>query len=46
VRPKARLPLCLPWARRRLRWRPAVKRQVLASSARQMDRRLAPYRGS
>jgi len=41
---KALLPLWLPWARRRLRLRPAVERQVLAISPRQMDRRLAPYR--
>jgi hypothetical protein len=44
LRLKALLPLWLPWARRRLRLRPAVERQVLAISPRQMDRRLAPYR--
>jgi hypothetical protein len=32
------------WARRRLHLRPAVERQVLAISPRQMDRRLAPHR--
>jgi hypothetical protein len=41
---KALLPLWLPWARRRLRLRPAVERQLLAISPRQMDRRLAPHR--
>jgi len=41
---QALLPLWLPWARRRLRLRPAVEQQLLTISARQMDRRLAPYR--
>jgi integrase-like protein len=44
VRLKALLPLWLPWARRRLRLRPGVERQVLAISPRQIDRRLAGYR--
>ena len=44
LRLKALLPLWLPWARRRLRLRPAVERQLLAISPRQMDRRLTPYR--
>ena len=44
LRLKALLPLWLPWARRRGRVRPAVERQLLAISPRQMDRRLAPYR--
>ena len=44
LRLQALLPLWLPWARRRLRLRPAVERQLLAISPRQMDRRLAPYR--
>ena len=44
LRLKALLPLWLPWARRRLRLRPAVERQLLAMSPRQMDRRLAPHR--
>ena len=44
VRLKALLPLWLPWARRRLRLRPAVEEQVLAISPRQIDRRLAPHR--
>jgi hypothetical protein len=41
---KALLPLWLPWARRRLRLRPAVEQQLLAISPRQIDRRLAPHR--
>ena len=41
---KALLPLWLPWARRRLHLRPAVERQLMRISARQMDRRLAPRR--
>jgi hypothetical protein len=44
VRLKALLPLWLPWARRRLHLRSAVERQLLAISARQIDRRLAPER--
>jgi hypothetical protein len=44
LRLKALLPLWLPWARRRLRLRPAVECQLLAISPRQMDRRLAPHR--
>jgi hypothetical protein len=44
VRLKALLPLWLPWARRRLRLRPDIERQLRAISARQMDRRLGPYR--
>jgi len=44
LRLKALLPLWLPWARRRLRLRPAVERQLLAISPRQIDRRLAPPR--
>ena len=44
LRLKALLPLWLPWARRRLRLRPAVEHQLLAISPRQMDRRLAPHR--
>src|SRR2546426_8292117 len=39
---KALLPLWMPWARRRLRLRPTVERQVLAISPRQMDRRVGP----
>src|SRR3989442_14765157 len=41
---KALLPLWMPWARPRLHLRPAVERQVLAISPRQMDPRLAPHR--
>jgi len=44
LRLKALLPLWLPWARRRLRLRPVVERQLLAISPRQIDRRLAPHR--
>jgi len=44
LRLKALLPLWLPWARRRLRLRPAVEAQLLAISPRQIDRRLAPHR--
>ena len=44
LRLKALLPVWLPWARRRLRLRPAVERQLLTISPRQMDRRLAPHR--
>lgn len=44
LRLKALLPLWLPWARCRLRLRPAVERQLLAISPRQIDRRLAPHR--
>jgi hypothetical protein len=44
VRLKALLPLWLPWARPRFRLSPALEAQLLQLSARQMDRRLAPYR--
>jgi len=44
VRLKALLPLWLPWARRRLRLRPAVEQPLLRISPRQIDRRLAPHR--
>jgi hypothetical protein len=44
VRLKALLPLWLPWARRRFRLSPPLEAQLLRLSARQMDRRLAPYR--
>ena len=40
----ARLPLGLPWARRRLRLPPTVEDQLRAISPRQMDLRLASYR--
>jgi hypothetical protein len=42
VRLKALLPTWLPWARRRFRLTPAVERQLLRISPRQMDRRLKP----
>jgi len=44
VRLQALLPLWLPWARPRFRLTPALEAQLLQLSARQMDRRLAPYR--
>lgn len=44
VRLKALLPLWLPWARPRFRLTPALERQLLALSPRQMDRRLQPYK--
>jgi hypothetical protein len=44
VRLKALLPLWLPWARRRLRLARRVEQQLLAISARQIDRRLAPHK--
>ena len=44
VRLKALLPLWLPWARHRLRLARGVERQLLAISARQIDRRLAPHK--
>jgi hypothetical protein len=40
VRLKALLPLWMPWARKRFRVRAEVERQLLAISARQIDRRL------
>jgi len=40
VRLKALLPLWLPWMRGRFQLTPALERQVLAISARQLDRRL------
>lgn len=44
VRLKALLPWWLPAARKRYGFSLEVERQVLAISARQMDRRLAPYK--
>ena len=44
VRRQALLPLWLPWARRRFRLTPTLEAQLRRLSARQMDRRLAPYR--
>lgn len=46
VRLKALLPTWLPWARSRLRVPPSLEQQLLRMSARQMDRRLRPYRQS
>jgi len=42
VRLQALLPLWLPWARPRFRLTPALERQLLAISPRQIDRRLQP----
>ena len=44
VRLKALLPAWVPWGRRRLRLTPATERALLRISARQIDRRLRPYR--
>ena len=41
VRLKALLPVWLPWARKRFKLTPAVEKQLLAISARQIDRRLS-----
>ena len=44
VRLKALLPAWVPWARRRLRLTPATEQALLRISARQIDRRLQPYK--
>lgn len=44
VRLKALLPLWLPWGRRRLRLTAATERALRQISARQIDRRLQPYK--
>jgi hypothetical protein len=44
VRLKALLPAWVPWARRRLRLTPATEQALLRISARQIDRRLRPYK--
>ena len=44
VRLTALLPMWLPWARRRLRLTPATERALRQISARQIDRRLRPYK--
>ena len=44
VRLKALLPLWLPWARRRLRLTAVTERALRQISARQIDRRLRPYK--
>jgi hypothetical protein len=46
VRLKALLPTWLPWVRTRLTVTPTIEQQLLHMSARQMDRRLRPYRQS
>ncbi len=44
VRLKALLPAWVPWGRRRLRLTPATERALLRISARQIDRRLRPFK--
>ncbi|MBA2305499.1 MAG: hypothetical protein H0W08_23095 [Acidobacteria bacterium] len=44
VRLKALLPAWVPWARRRLRLTAATERALLRISARQIDRRLQPFK--
>jgi hypothetical protein len=44
ARLKALLPLWIPWARKRLRLSGTIERQLLAISARQMDRRLQDHK--
>ena len=44
VRLKALIPLWMPWVREHFHLRPEVERQLLAISARQIDRRLRPYK--
>jgi hypothetical protein len=44
VRLKALLPMWLPWGRRRLRLTAATERALRQISARQIDRRLQPYK--
>jgi hypothetical protein len=44
VRLKALLPLWLPWLKKRLSISPRLEKQLLRISARQIDRRLGPYK--
>jgi transposase InsO family protein len=44
VRLKALIPLWMPWVRKHFRLSAEVERQLLAISARQIDRRLRPYK--
>jgi hypothetical protein len=44
ARLKALLPIWLPWGKKRFRLSPEVERELQQISARQMDRRLAPYK--
>lgn len=46
VRLKALIPLWMPWVRKRFHLSAEVERQLLAISARQIDRRLRPYKAS
>ena len=46
VRLKALIPLWMPWVRKHFHLSAEVERQLLAISARQIDRRLRPYKAS
>jgi hypothetical protein len=46
VRLKALIPLWMPWVRKHFHLSAEVERQLLAMSARQIDRRLRPYKGA
>ena len=46
VRLKALIPLWMPWVRKHFQLRAEIERQLLAISARQIDRRLRPYKAS
>jgi transposase InsO family protein len=46
VRLNALIPLWMPWVRKHYHLSPEVERQLLAISARQIDRRLRPYKGA
>jgi len=46
VRLKALIPLWMPWVRKHFHLRVEVERQLLAISARQIDRRLRPFKGA
>src|SRR6516165_7833169 len=46
VRLKALIPLWMPWVRKHFHLRAEVERQLLAISARQIDRRLRPFKGA
>jgi transposase InsO family protein len=46
VRLKALIPLWMPWVRKHFHLSAEVERQLLAISARQIDRRLRPYKGA
>jgi len=46
VRLNALIPLWMPWVRKHFHLSPEVEHQLLAISARQIDRRLRPYKGA